>query len=380
MGELRFIPANSAIKSNQICWWTASHSEKSLDLKYPFLLASAFYEMKVDDKDKSNLWKRYEIPKDFYVMGDSGGFQAATCGVKIDIKKTLRWQERNCHAGMIPDQPVSSYEGVSRKGKKRKREDWDTFTKCVKRTYNQTVDYYNLRDWDEPLDIYNIILGYNLKQLEYSYKILSEFNDDFEGWATGGKPSSDPMMQALIAGFLYSKGHTGLVHFLGESGFDVIPVLALSATKFKRVSFDSSTFVRGAMDRGFHIPFNIKSRFYFGEKEVRNDGQHSSTLQKIPCFCPSCSVSTVDDLRHDRLGVRMSLHNLWWFIKYTEFMDVIKDDKRNLLDFTKRFTKSERTHKAIAFLIDCFEGDFEQSYKRHYNKGAAELQEWASLG
>ena len=378
MGELIFIPANSAIKSNQICWWKALHSDKSLDLDYPYLLVSAHYDMKQDDKDGSNIWERYEIPDDFWILGDSGGFQAATCGIKIDVKKTLRWQENHCHAGMIPDQPISSYEGKGKKGKKRKKEDWDTFAKAVKITYNQTVDYYNMRDWDVDLDVYNIILGYTTKQMEYSYKKLKSFNDDdgFTGWATGGKPTSDPMLQALIAGFLYSKGQTENLHFLGESGFDVIPVLALAATKFDKVTFDSSTFVRGAMDRGFHIPFNIKSRFYFGEVEVRGDGQHSSTLSRIPCFCPVCSVSTVDDLRKDKLGVRMSLHNLYHFIQYTKFMNVIKDDHSNLMEFTKRFTKRQRTHQAMAFLNDCFEDDFERAYKRHYLKGADNINDW----
>lgn len=377
MGELRFIPANSAIKSNHIAWWEYSKSDKSLNLDYPYLLASAFYEMKQDKQDGKNLWDRYELPEDFWILGDSGGFQAATTGAKLEVKKTLRWQEKNCHAGMIPDQPITSWEGESRKGKKRLREDWLTFQRAVKKTYNQTVDYWNYRDWDTKMEVYNIILGYSIKQMEYSFKILNEFNEDgFGGWATGGKPNSDPMLQALIAGFLYSKGHRGPIHFLGESRFDIIPVMAIAATKFERVTFDSSTFVRGAMDRGFHIPFSIKARFYFGEKEVRNDGQHSSTLRTIPCFCPVCKVSTVDDLKLDRLGVRMSLHNLWWFIEYTKFMNVIKEDNSNLWDFTRRFTKNERTLKAMTFLENCFEEDFETAYKRHYQQGADNLSGW----
>ena len=71
---------------------------------HPYILASAWWEM----WDEVDFRKKINVPEDMIFYGDSGGYQSVKKGIKLEVEKTLRWQEMSCNRAMTFDHPPSA--------------------------------------------------------------------------------------------------------------------------------------------------------------------------------------------------------------------------------------------------------------------------------
>jgi hypothetical protein len=80
------------------------------------MLVSAFYGLKWKD----NFRQYYNMPDDFIIIGDSGGFQNMTMNANLDPIEVLRWQEKHCQIGLSFDYRYLAMIHSRKKGKTEK--------------------------------------------------------------------------------------------------------------------------------------------------------------------------------------------------------------------------------------------------------------------
>ncbi|GAH52550.1 unnamed protein product, partial [marine sediment metagenome] len=200
------------VEEHSIAWW-----EKECFFYYPYLLVSAFYGMSVP-----NFREKYHVSDEVTLIADSGGYQIGhsveqnrlysesngkigkrTQVPEINPLKVLRWQEENADIALTLDVPSTRIK------------DDNAFIEFAKETKGYTKIYFDKRE-NYKMKIYKIIHGENDRRREIWWNELKEY--EFEGYATGVKPASDPLAQAKAIMFLYNKGIKENLHILGVSG------------------------------------------------------------------------------------------------------------------------------------------------------------------
>lgn len=298
-------------------WWT----EKS-PFYYPRLLVSAYYGMK-----SAHFFRdEYKIGKDTMFMGDSGGFQIASVRKKGGNLKgltpinVLDWLKTNCDIGMALDIPPT----LSGEQPSEQEYQWAKDTLVA----NNNV-YERHRD---DLMCYNVLHGETDERMNDWYNSVKDTS--FEGWAVGLKPSSHPILQARGLGFMAQNGHTENIHVLGASGFDVMPLFAHASKKIDNLTYDSSSYNRGVIERQWLLPMNLKLKMHFGTKDVsETKGTVANTrLHSMPCNCPVC-VSVPPEQMYDegsQAGSLLSMHNLYWYLYYADTMKIMSQGNQDV--------------------------------------------------
>lgn len=330
-------------KSYTLDWWT----ENSI-FRYNSLLVSAYYGMDVWD-----FREHYKIPprKDgFLFVADSGGWQIASQQVKIDPLEILRWQEHNADVGFLLDVPPVE------PGTYMSYVDFNKFKDCAtmaKRNY----EIVHSRRRSNDLELLKPIHGGTMKELNYFWDVVKDL--EFEGVAFSPKPAT-PMTIALELCFGYNKG-VDIVHLFTGTGLNTIPVVVYARKMFERLTFDSSSFsVQGARFRSYCNPYYLSSGITFGRG-------YQSTLDKLPCDCPVCSLATVDDLNSDGslAGGLIALHNLWTTLKYINHLTLLSESYTDYVNFLRVYSRDEDTIKAIGFINCVLENDLDHALKEY---------------
>ncbi len=326
-------------------WW-----EKESPFRYDAALISAAYGM-----DFWDFREKFNIPKKVLLVGDSGGFQLLT-GKKeyVEPVKILKWQENNVDIGITLDSPPvdpQSFKSVST---------WEEFVERTK----MSVRYYSIMEKNKSsveIEIMKVLHGSNLKELSYFYKNIKDFN--FEGYALAPKPSDDPFSVALHAAFIYEMEEPKNVHILWGTGFRIVPVTVYVGRLFKRLTFDSSTYsLVGSSFRYYYCPLNPHK----SSLRIRIGTKLSSNIEELPCDCPICIKYTVKDMTqpNSRSAMLISLHNLYIYLKYVEFIKKLSKSKELFTEFV-RTELGEKTLKAIEFVDYALENGIEEAYAKY---------------
>jgi hypothetical protein len=276
------------LKPEQLKWWN-----KDTGVFYhPYILLNAFMSIKSKD---FNLREKLGIGKETLVLGDSGGFQIWKHKADIPVLDVLHWQEANADRGFIVDDVIELTNTD------------EEFQKKVDKTVRNCEMFAANRSNSNML-IYKVLHGHSEDRIRRWYDAIEPF--PFEAWSVSFHPESDVWGQVRLAMFLYHMGYKGTIHFLGVSGKNVIPALIWLSNIFEEVLFDSSSWAIGVNQRLYTLP----NEFPYGNLTFGDRIQGWHGLEELPCTCPVCrEMGTVEAMRRDKVGLTISLHNLYLF-------------------------------------------------------------------
>ena len=328
---------------------------KVLEIKEDSFTKDYVYDLSVDNVERF-------FCSDLLVHNNSG-FQLASFKLNdkpCDMKPidSLRWQEQNCDIGLNLDFPPAIIGNV-------------TF-KEFKRTLDISVKNFELFEKERKnydMKLYNVFHGDTIEEMELWYNAVKHFK--FDGWATGVKPSSNPMIQALGALFLYEKGELTKencfgFHFLGMSGKHVVPMIVYFASKLdnKFVTYDSSSYNIGSIYRTYYNRLDIGTSLSFGEKFKRQN----PNIKTLPCMCPVCQ--SIDDLSvlnggDIYAGTLISLHNMYQYIDYVNILNSLVEHKDLFLDFLKAMNVNDKCFMSIEFIDFVLQNGLQAGIKKY---------------
>lgn len=341
-------------------WW----SNQAI-FKHPHLLISYYYAKRFD-----GFRKIHRMEDDVKLWADSGGYSVATQGAEIDALEVLRWQERNCDVAFSLDIPPTTVTKVGRVSPgKNERLTNESFEKNAEISRQNNIIFRDNRISDK-LKIYNVIHGYNIETFDLWWDYATT-DIEFEGYATGAKPTSDMLLQALCIMYLHSKGIRKNIHLLGVSGITVIPVIVWASQYIDKISFDSTSYGYGARTRAYVYPDRIRYYTHFGKKYITK----KKPILKLECDCPICiDFDTVEYFcLNDTTwpGCLLALHNLWHTKKYVEELDITLNEERNKDKFFKLLKQhtgraSDDAIHAINFIEHCMKFGFKNAYDLYF--------------
>lgn len=332
---------------------------------HPEMLVSYYYSGKIPDYRK-----RLTIRDDVRLWADSGGYSIFTQGGTINPKDVLSWQEKNANIAFSLDiPPAASFNTTRCSPGKVVYYGLDKFEKNAIQSHQNNVDFQTLRTSDQ-LKIYNVIHGYNRETLNLWYDYVTD-GIQFEGYATGTKPTHNILLQAMCVMYLWSRGIRERVHLLGVAGINVIPVLVWMSQYVDKISFDSTSYGYGSRTRAYMLPNNIKYYTHFGRKYLVKKNR----LTTLNCPCPICQhVKTVDFFCESNItwpGMLISLHNLWLVQKYVQDLNDALHTEKNITKFNalvKQHTgrAADDCFHAIHFVEDVVKMGYNKAYDLYF--------------
>lgn len=350
--NLKFTPALSVIEGKRakekfkefnLTWW-----EPNSFFKYNAMLCSAFYGM----KDKWNYREDYGIPKDFLLIGDSGGFEQATQKtitgkpIRIEALEVINWQKNNVDIGFTLDIPPVNPENLH-----FEMDNVKLFRKCAEQSKrNAEIAHRNLGNSN--MKLYSVLQGHIKEQLDTWSKGKLDLTD-FDGTALSHKSSH---LIWLSVQAMYVKEHeVKNIHVLTGTGYNSVPLIVYLRKHFKQVTFDSSSYGMGARNMAYNLPYRYK--IFFGRS-------YNGKVKRLLCDCPICKNISIEDLQTGTSisGALLSLHNLYNYIQHVNFLDVIVDDDELFENYIKRHT-NKKTQRAFKFIKMCEEKGFEDTYR-----------------
>lgn len=328
-------------------WW----GDKA-PFNYPALLASAWYGM----KDSFSYRDKYGIPREnFLLIGDSGGFQALTQGIWMEPVEIIKWQEENCDVAIMFDIPPVDPNAIF------KPLGDDEFVKRAAKSLRNYEIMVDNRDLDSKLELLKVVHGHNKKRLSYWWDQVKHVECD--GLSFAPKPP-DAITTAKVLGFAMEQEEKN-VHILLGSGFETVCILAYASRFFDRLTFDSTSFsVKGARLRQYTLPHDLKMKIHFGESQ-----NHDMT--RLPCDCPVCSrisMKDVVDARSSRQAGILSLHNLYVFLRYVDYVHALSTDRGVFRDEYLMRKGYNDVITGMNFLDSVADKGFDDAHKIYFEK------------
>jgi len=264
--------------------------------------------------------------------------------VWADPAKILHWMEQNCDIGFTLDLPP--FGSKARLG--------DLFKESADFTYNNNKIYARVRE-DPAFKIYSVLHGDTIPELDYWWDMMKEFN--FEGYAVSCYSRADALSQAYILMYLYNKGVRKNVHLFGVGNTAVIVMLAYVSNWIEHLTFDSFSIGQGLSRRVFKM-LGQRIGLRFGDVFQDENGG----LEGLPCDCPVCSASTIEDYNDYYGGYRLVMHNLYDTIRWTHFCNSLRKVPEKLKSVAKQAVSSKDdldVLRSIEFISCCMEEGFE---------------------
>jgi len=267
-----------------------------------------------------------------------------------DPAKILHWMEKNCDIGFTLDLPPFGCK--TRLG--------DLFKESADFTYNNNKVYESVRE-DSNFRIYSVMHGDTIPELNYWWDMMKEFT--FEGYAASCYSRADALSQAYILMYLYNKGVRKNVHLFGIGNIAVIVMLSYVSNWIENLTFDSFTIGQGLSRRSFKM-LGHRLGLRFGDVFQDENGG----LEALPCDCPVCSVSTIEDYNDYYGGYRIILHNLYDTIRWTHFCNSIRKVPSLLKSVAKQASYGEKdldVVRALDFVSCCMEEGFDTACSKY---------------
>lgn len=245
------------------------------------------------------------------IIGDSGGFSAASLGVKLDPIDVIRWENNFCDIGFTLDLPPFDSDpihGGFLTG--------DAMVKCMKIS-NKNAEVMMARK-SEDLKLYLVVQGNDRKtRQDWLDGGMKEY-DNWDGFALSVKPQHDPF---ILIDWLKLAIDNGMrdIHILGVTGRLTMGILVYFSKYFNSVKVDSSSHSMGSRHRKYILPGQLGKHMKMSGRE----GCHPTTL---PCDCKICKFMMEDNIFHQKntegsiIPFMINTHNM---IQYCRFVDLL---------------------------------------------------------
>ena len=290
---------------------------------YPYLLISAGHNYTKDTK--TDFGYNFTDGKEKIILGDSGGFQIATGAIKYTqeiVEQIFKWLENNSNFAINLDLPPSLAFQANNKEK---------FNDYLNKTVHN-MQFFE-KNQSGKTKYLNVLHGRDIDQLNEWYNKVKDFQ--FTGGWSFGSSAARSVFTALFSFFyIYTKGEfqrlsklpgKKLIHFLGVSAMEIIPILIYLQKKLNdmqldaKITFDSSS---PFMQANYGKYMMRKRSVLISNKLVHNEQWNKEV--KLPCICPVCqglrwkdilNLKKVDKASFDcRFYTIISLHNLYSLI------------------------------------------------------------------
>lgn len=267
--------------------------------------------------DGNTLREEMGVPRRTILYADSGGFDFKREEVDTTPEQTLNTQ-REIDADILGtvDRPISR-ENRDKENQRR-----------ISESTAYALEASDRHDGDELL--FASVHGYDPETVRNNVQYL-ERNGEFDGFALGSLVPIRTAYKKVTKLVLSARRATDKhLHVYGLGGLVYQPLLLYLGVD----SFDSSAFIRSAGNRNYLIPG-------FGGQELHR----VSDLSYLPCMCPVCQSTPLDDLREERDD--LAKHNLWALtmeLRRFRYMAEADEDIESYLDL--RFQGNEVTQRA----------------------------------
>lgn len=339
---IEFYPAETTSISwyKQIPERTYFRGEPSLNrFTHDYMLLSQFYF------GKENPRANYDIHPRVKLMGDSGGYQILTQQVATEPIHVLQWQEDYCDVGMTLDVPPDD-EGT---------QDHSYFLKCLERTegYVDSMARHRSSNPTYGLELLNVIQGELPKNVDIWLNRVMPYQEHFEGFAFPFRAGL-PLDFILWVTWKLIEYKPKRIHLLSATGYNLIPYLCYISHRCDTIiSVDSTSHSTPAGAHKFIVP---------GGRRIRL-GERNKGLKHMPCHCPTCSNTDVEEIRNSRgsaLGI-LAMHNLWQSIEWLHMADVMTEDFEAFQWFLADEGEDELLNKLV-FMMDNGSETYREKY------------------
>ena len=255
---------------------------------YPYMLISVYHAM----EKTNNFRQEYNISDNVFIFGDSGGFQNMTLGAKLEPLDVLRWQEKNCNAGFIFDNPIFQNDDKNIIETKQVATVNNAFIALNNRTTNMeliaVIQGHSPNFIDSCIDLYEQHGG------------LSKFDRISIGGLVPIAGNIDLLCKIVIY-FIYKvKNYNKPIHFLGISNEKIIYILTyLSKLLDINITFDSSSPFSGARFGDYYL--SLKQKVSYNDKNI---------TKRVTTATPLLQQAIKDNEPLWLLGSLSTLHNL----------------------------------------------------------------------
>lgn len=337
MGRFVFIPAMIMQLRNMYYankkwkgFGVNSFTDDAID-PYDHLLVSSWWESDWEKNKQSPEKPTFRdvcsIRKNITLFGDSGGFQAESKGIELDVEFLSSWQLKNCDFYMGFDVPP---DHVRSNGVARITTDAE-FRQKTEQTYQNNLKLLNTVGEDKLVNYYNVMQGITLDRRNYFYDKLSQL--PFQKYAVACRPSGNAVLQAFAVCHLHSKGFEGVVHVLGVGGYTVIPIFPYLKDLFEHLTIDSSTYGQGARTREYFT--STGEKYYLGTTKDDPVIEKNKTYFRdngLPCDCLSCRSIVGEEIEHlwgegTLGGSLITVHNLRTTLNYVDELNNVYDNE-----------------------------------------------------
>lgn len=371
-GELIHVPVTITPEDHKltyhdkkISWW----SDNAL-IPYDSVLMSAYFAMgRVDHREDM------ECRDDVLFFGDSGGFQLLSMGekdpkrkakleAKLNPRNIIKWQQDVCDIGMTLDVPLP-------------RHNENPYTEAKFQSYLKTSTQNGnlMRELHENknLQLFDCLHGKNLEDLTQWYKTTTQ-EHEFDGFSL----SSSTVIKKLLPlrlGFAMEHFEGKPFHILGVSAPQLVLLMAY-ANKYAKstIYFDSSSASLGRMYRKYVNFYDIAG----GGIQLVEEHEKYENMKRFTCPCPVCSeLDDISDLWKKKTlsGAMISLHNLYWMVNFTEFVNELVHDEEAFTSFIRRNCQPWIL-ESMEFLDMVHEQGLEDAYMKHFSKNTQKLGSW----
>ncbi len=315
---LEYYPASSTLPTKSLeykdrsVFWFAKNSV----VKYDKVLFSYQYGGKTSPSYRENNIGDHITS----IIGDSGGFSAASLGVKLDPVDVIRWENNFCDIGFTLDLPPFDSDpihGGFLTG--------DKMVKCMEIS-NRNAEVMMSRK-SEKLKLYLVVQGNNLQtRQDWLDNGMREYTD-WDGFALSVKPQHNPY--TLIEWLKFAiDNEMKNIHILGVTGKLTMGILVYFSEYFDSVKVDSSSHSKGSRYRKYILPCNLGRDVVISERR-------DSIPEIFPCDCKVCKflndhkVFLQKDVKGSTIGFFINSHNM---LQYVRFVDLLNWTFKNAPD------------------------------------------------
>ncbi len=355
IGTLNIVKKNVQWNNYSPDWW-----EQNSFFRYPKMLVSAFF-----GRDFLNMRESLRIPKDMWILGDSGGFQNITRDTNLTPEEVLKWAQENVQATLTLDYPlVTKISGLNMKFILANQREIE---KRLEKTANDARIMHDKRTTN--LELIFVTHGNTWDDFDLALKKLKDQGltlDDFEGESKALKGDNPLIVSMKILHSLKNVPKGKRFHFLGLSGIHTTLALyyASSYRPDLKITFDSTSFCQCGetrreywiIDRRYNVSFATTNR------ETRS-------ITGLPCDCPVCKiVKDSSFFMEDGTipGSMISLHNLWLWLRYTDVLRSLSSDRDALREFAIKFVGDKSIIGVFDFIDHVWRTDDVQGGLRKY--------------